>query len=138
MYRAMTKLENERLVRRRFLQCAGCGFGSVALQSMLAGVAHASTDPLAIRSPHYAPRARRVLFLFMAGGPSQHDLFVPKERVIRDHGQRVGASGLPSGVQVGTERFLTLGPASTIRPRGQSGATISDLLPHIARVADEL
>ncbi len=124
--------------RRRFLECAGCGFGAVAFQAMLADLASASTSPLAGRPAHFAPRARRVVFLFMAGGPSQHDLFVPKPRLARDHGHRVGASGLPQGIQVGTERFLTLGPAAAFQPRGQSGATISDLLPHIAGVADEL
>jgi hypothetical protein len=126
------------LDRRRFLECAGCGFGAVALQAMLADLACASTSPLAGRAPHFAPRARRVVFLFMAGGPSQHDLFVPKPRLAKDHGQRVGASGLPTGIQVGTEKFLTLGPATAITPRGESAATISDLLPHLAGVADEL
>lgn len=126
------------LNRRRFLKCAGCGFGAVALQAMLADVASAATSPLAPKAPHFRPRARRVIFLFMAGGPSQHDLFLPKPRLVRDHGRRVGASGLPRGLQVGTEKFLTLGPAARFAPRGQSGAMISDLLPHLARVADEL
>src|SRR5215472_7416633 len=88
--------------RRRFLECAACGFGGVALQAMLADVARAAQSPLASRAPHFAPAARRVIFLFMAGGPSQLDLFVPKPRLARDHGRRVGASGLPSGLQVGT------------------------------------
>ncbi|MBI3862952.1 MAG: DUF1501 domain-containing protein, partial [Planctomycetia bacterium] len=76
--------------RRRFLNCAACGFGGVAFQAMLANIAAASSSPLASRAPHFAPRAKRVIFLFMAGGPSQHDLFVPKPRLVREHGQRVG------------------------------------------------
>jgi hypothetical protein len=138
MNQDFTTAEDARFHRRRFLQCAGCGFGGIALRAMLADVAEAATSPLASQAPHFAPSARRVIFLFMAGGPSQHDLFVPKPRLVRDHGRRVGASGLPRGLQVGTERFLTLGPAAPIKPRGQSGATVSDLLPHIAGVADEL
>ena len=78
--------------RRDFLQCAACGFGGVALHAMLADMAAAANNPLAPRTPHFAARAKRVIFLFMAGGPSQHDLFVPKPRLVRDHGQRVGAT----------------------------------------------
>jgi hypothetical protein len=124
--------------RRHFLNCAACGFGGVALQGMLADIASAATSPLASRSPHFEPRAKRVIFLFMAGGPSQHDLFVPKPRLVREHGQRVGVTNLPRGIPVGTEKFLTLGPASEFAPRGQSGAMISNLLPKLAGVADEL
>jgi hypothetical protein len=126
------------LNRRRFLECAACGFGSVALQAMLADVARAAESPLAGRAPHFAPRAKRVIFLFMSGGPSQHDLFVPKPRLVRDHGKRVGVTNLPRGIPVGTEKFLTLGPAAEFAPRGHSGAMISSLLPHLAGVADEL
>jgi len=126
------------LNRRRFLECAACGFGSVALQAMLADVARAAESPLAGRAPHVTPRAKRVIFLFMSGGPSQHDLFVPKPRLVRDHGQRVGVTNLPRGIPVGTEKFLTLGPAAEFAPRGESGAMISNLLPHLAGVADEL
>src|SRR5262245_28825491 len=97
--------------RRRFLEHAACGFGGVALQAMLADVAAAAASPLASRAPHFAPRAQRVIFLFMSGGPSQLDLFVPKPRLLRDHGKRVGVTNLPRGIPVGTERFLTFGPA---------------------------
>jgi len=124
--------------RRHFLQTTACGFGGVALQAMLADVARAAQSPLASRPPHFSPRAKRVIFLFMAGGPSQLDLFVPKPRLLRDHGQRVGVTNLPRGIPVGTDKFLTLGPATKFVPRGQSGAVISDLLPHLAGVADDL
>jgi hypothetical protein len=124
--------------RRRFLECAACGFGGVALEAMLAGVADAAQSPLASRAPHVTPAAKRVIFLFMAGGPSQLDLFVPKPRLARDHGKRVGVTNLPRGIPVGTDKFLTLGPTTEIAPRGQSGATMSSLLPHLATVADDL
>ena len=126
------------LNRRHFLQRAACGFGGVALHAMLADVAAAADNPLAPRTPHFVPRAKRVIFLFMAGGPSQHDLFVPKPRLVRDHGKRVGLTDLPRGIPVGTEKFLTLGPVAPIAPRGQSGAMISNLLPHLSGVADDL
>jgi hypothetical protein len=124
--------------RRHFLQCAACGFGGVALRAMLADVAAAADNPLARRTPHFAPRAKRVIFLFMGGGPSQHDLFVPKPRLVRDHGQRVGLTDLPRGIPVGTEKFLTLGPAARFAPCGQSGAMISSLLPRLSNIADDL
>src|SRR5687768_15025129 len=98
MNRRLPPAETVGTSRRRFLECAGCGFGAVALRAMLADVASAAGSPLAPRAPHFTPRARRVIFLFMAGGPSQHDLFVPKPRLVRDHGRRVGASGLPRGL----------------------------------------
>lgn len=123
------------LNRRRFLERAACGFGAVALRAMLA---EAGTNPLAIRPPHIAPRAKRVIFLFMAGGPSQHDLFVYKPRLARDHGQRVGVTNTPREIPYGTEKFLTLGPMSPFAPRGKSGLMMSDLVPHLANVADEL
>jgi len=110
----------------------------VALQAMLANVASASESPLALRAPHVPARAKRVIFVFLAGGPSQHDLFVPKPRLVRDHGKRVGVTNLPRGVAVGVDKYLTLGPAAEFIPRGESGAMISTLLPHLAGVADDL
>lgn len=128
-----------RLNRRRFLECAGCGFGAVALQAMLAQVASSAESPLARRAPHFPPRAKRVIFLFMSGGPSQLDLFVPKSRLVRDHGQRVGVTSFSPGVVApGTEKFLSLGPVAEFAQHGESGATISKLLPQLGTVADEL
>jgi hypothetical protein len=138
MHKTSPIVDSRALNRRRFLECAACGFGSVAVQAMLADLAKAAESPLAGRVPHFAPRAKRVIFLFMSGGPSQLDLFVPKPRLVRDHGQRVGVTNLPRGIPVGTEKFLTLGPAAEFAPRGESGAMISSLLPHLAGVADEL
>ena len=128
----------EGLSRRRFLECTSCGFGAIALQAMLSDVASGMNNPLAIREPHFRPRAKRVIFVFLSGGPSQHDLFVPKPRLVRDHGKRVGVTNLPRGIPVGTDRYLTLGPAAEFAPRGQSGAMISNLLPHLSGVADDL
>ncbi len=127
-----------KLSRRKLLCTAACGFGGLALQSMLADMAQAAS-PLAVRSPHFPARAKRVIFLFMAGGPSQHDLFDYKPRLVRDHGQRMGVTNEQEGVStVGIDKYLALGPMAPITPRGQSGMMMSDLLPNLASVADDL
>lgn len=125
--------------RRQWLQTAGCGFGGLALQAMMASpVAAANRRPLEVRRPHHAPRAKRVIFLFMAGGPSQPDLFDPKQLIINKHGQTVTAPVDGNQIRVGVEKFLALAPVAPVRPRGESGMMISDLMPHLATVADEL
>ena len=76
--------------RREVLRRAGGGFGSLALAALLAdagGRRSPPADPLAPRPPHSPARARRVIFLFMPGGPSQVDTFDPKPRLNRDHGK---------------------------------------------------
>ncbi|MGE3779326.1 MAG: DUF1501 domain-containing protein, partial [Pirellulaceae bacterium] len=67
-------LPSDSFSRRRMLQTAACGFGGLALADML----HAATGSQTVRGSAVPPKARRVIFLFMAGGPSQHDLFDPK------------------------------------------------------------
>ena len=76
--------------RREVLRRAGAGFGSLALAALLADDVSAGRtpdNPLAPRPPHFPGRARRVIFLFMPGGPSQVDTFDPKPRLTRDHGK---------------------------------------------------
>jgi hypothetical protein len=124
--------------RRHFLRKAACGFGGLALNTMLADIAKASSNPLASRQPQFMPKAKRVIFLFMAGGPSQHDLFDYKERLAKTHGQRLGLPSNPMPFPVGTEKFLTMGPMAKFAPRGQSGMVISDLMPHLHGVADDI
>src|SRR5262245_66463054 len=74
--------------RREMLQRAGAGFGSVALAALLADETRAAApaDPLAPRKPHFEARAKRVIFLFMPGGPSQVDTFDPKPELTKRHG----------------------------------------------------
>jgi hypothetical protein len=122
--------------RRRLLQKAGCGFGSVALGGMLARMAEASTGPLHEKSPHFAPRAKRAIFLFMAGGPSQPDLFDPKPLIAKKHGETITPGVDGREVSIGIDKYLALAPSVPIRPRGDSGILISDLMPHLAQVAD--
>lgn len=124
--------------RRRFLQTSACGFGSIALSALLTENARAEANPLAPRSPHFAPRAKRVIFLFMAGGPSQHDLFDYKPRLKVEEGKKPTIPFLGKEATVGLENSMSLGPMSPFAPRGQSGMVMSDLLPHLAKVADNL
>jgi hypothetical protein len=130
--------------RRWFLRNTACGFGALALNAMLAessrhaAQAAAGTNPLAPRPPHYHARAKRVIFLFMAGGPSQHDLFDHKPRLVKDHGRPPGVRPSDKLVSFGLDKSLTLGPCAKFAPRGKSGIVISDLLPKLAEVADEL
>lgn len=120
--------------RRRLLAQSACGFAGLALADLL----QAAQNPLAARLPGHRPKAKRVIFLFMGGGPSQMDLFDPKPFIERRHGQKVD-SPLPKQVtQVGTEQYLALKAMAPVRPRGQSGMMISDLMPHLAGVADDL
>jgi len=123
-----------RSTRRQWLRSAACGFGALALHDIL----RAASNPLAARIPGMTPKAKRVIFLFMAGGPSQMDLFDPKPFITSRHGQKIDSPLRPEVTQVGTEQYLALAPMAPVKPRGQSGMMISDLLPHLAGVADDL
>lgn len=133
--------------RREFLLRAGGGIGGIALAALLnsetlRGNAQAGErgagNPLAPREPHFAPRAKRVIYLFMHGGPSHVDLFDPKPDLIKYAGQP-----LPESFgEVMTRRKVAqnplLGPVRPLRPRGESGLEVSDFLPEIAGHADDL
>ena len=82
---------NQNLSRRELLKVSSAGFGWLALAGLLgqeqAAAAVASSDPLAVKPPHFPARAKRVIFLFMHGGPSQMDTFDYKPLLKRDHGK---------------------------------------------------
>ncbi len=124
------------LTRRHLLRSTACGFGALALHDL----AHAATatNPLAVKPAPLQPKAKRVIFLFMGGGPSQMDLFDPKDYIDRMHGQTIESPLRKEVTQIGTEKFLALKAMSPVKPRGQSGMMISDLMPHLASVADDL
>ena len=116
--------------RRAFVQSLCAGLGSVGLRDML----RAETAPALHTGPHFAPRAKHLIVLFMTGGPSQMDLFDPKPALLKYAGQR------PSSVDLRTERVTGgLLPAPwQFRPGGESGLLISDLLPNLRDCADDL
>jgi hypothetical protein len=120
--------------RRAWLRQTSAGFGAMALHGLL----NAASNPLAVRAPMLQPRAKRVIFLFMSGGPSQMDLFDPKPLIQQKHGKSVNAPLPEQHRHDSTAGLLALGTDIPVRPRGQSGLTISDLLPHTAAIADEL
>ena len=123
-----------RASRREILRLSGAGFGSVALAALLADQtsgAHRTADSPAPRGPHLAARARRVIFLFMAGGPSQVDTFDPKPRLLRDNGKASPKAYL------GQTRKLLASPWK-FRKHGESGLDVSELFPHIGSCADSL
>jgi Protein of unknown function (DUF1501) len=123
-----------RASRRDILRRAGAGFGSVALAALLhdqAAAAPPAANPLESREAHHAPRARRVIFLFMPGGPSQVDTFDPKPRLARDNGK-------PSPkAYLGQTRKLLASPWK-FHKHGESGLDVSELFPHVGSCADSL
>ncbi len=125
--------------RRHFLRTAACGFGSLAFASLLnEHVAAATGNPLLPRSPHLRPRAKRVIFLFMQGGPSQVDLFEYKPRLVKEHGKPIPFQRPKDEAEDGIERSKLLGPVAKMSRRGQSGLWWSDLLPHTGQHVDRL
>lgn len=120
--------------RRDMLRLSSIGFGSLALSSLL----HAETPtqhPLASREPHFAARAKRIIFLFMHGGPSQVDTFDYKPALIRDHGKPLPFPK-PRIVSGATGNLLR--SPFKFSQHGDSGAWVSGLFPHIAEHVDDL
>ena len=121
------------LPRRAFLRHSAAGFGLLGLQSLLATE---PSHPLAPKQPQFPPRAKRIIFLFMHGGPSSIDTFDPKPRLYADHGKPVPFKrGLTFGE--GAVRGL-MKPLWDFKQHGQSGIPVSSLFPHVATCADDL
>jgi hypothetical protein len=120
--------------RRRFLSHSSFGFGAIALHHLLANDGWA-----ALPTAHIAPRAKSVIFLFMMGGQSQVDLFDPKPRLAELHGQPLPSS-LAAAKKSSTGDILEslLASPHSFKPHGQCGMALSNLLPHTARLADEI
>ena len=124
--------------RREWLGNWGCGFGMLALRSLLAEPATAKPDPLGPKPPHHAARAKRVIFLWMQGGPSQVDLFDHKPLLTRRDGEEIPYA-LPSNRSMpGVAYSRLMGPIAEFAPAGQSGLPVTDLLPHLSRHIDDI
>src|SRR5438270_11686847 len=124
----------EPITRRAMLGRIGTGLGVIGLAGLLSEQEARADSPLAPKQPHFRPRAKRLIHLFMNGGPSQVDTFDPKPALTRYHGQRPPAANLSS--ERGT-RGLMRSPFRFNRC-GQSGLEVSEIFPHIARHADDL
>jgi hypothetical protein len=130
--------------RRELLARTGCGFGLLALADLLAAKAGATritdepsraTQPYAVRTPHHRPRAKRVIFLYMPGGPSHVDLFDPKPRLIKDGGKPLPFEK-PKLERTKTGNLLA-SPWKFSR-HGQSGIEMSELPPGMASCIDDI
>ena len=129
------------LSRRAMLRDAACGFGFLGLSSLLAeaattGSSAAAADPLLPRAPHFPARAKRVIFLFMHGGPSSIDTFDPKAYLDAHNGDPLPIKR-PLAFAAGKPGPLMKSPW-TFRPGGQSGLPVSDLFPNVRECADDL
>lgn len=112
--------------RRELLRRAGCGMGMLAMKSMLAG------------APHHAAKAKRVIFLFMQGGPSHMDMFEYKPELEKRNGQPLSFQ-LPKNYEApGIRDARLFGPISKFVRQGKRGMLMTDMLPHLGSVADEL
>ena len=139
------RAEYARLITRRwfFRQC-GVGLGSIALASLFKDTGLAATsvktpDPLGPKSPHFAPKAKRVIFLFMAGAPSQLDMFDYKPELAKYDGKPVPAE-LVKG-----QKYAFIRPDAALYAtefkfgkHGKCGAELSEAIPHLAEVVDDI
>ncbi|NBR85379.1 MAG: DUF1501 domain-containing protein [Proteobacteria bacterium] len=129
------------LTRREMLWRSGAGFAGLAMTGLLAAEARADApksspaNPLAPRQPLFAPRAKRVIFLFMHGGPSQVDTFDYKPQLEKDHGKPLPFPK-PRIVSGATGNLLKSPWA--FKPYGQSGIEVSDLFPNVGRCVDDI
>lgn len=125
--------------RRDFLARGGAGFGALALASLLQDRAAAAiNNPLSPKKPHFAPRAKSVIFLFMEGGPSHLDTFDPKPLLNKLAGQSLPESFGPVITSMGEARSPLLASKRTWKQYGQNGTWVSDWLPHTAHCVDDL
>ena len=113
--------------RRDVLSSVSCGFGYLAFSALAARAAVANDKPLSPKQPHFTPRAKRVIFLCMSGGPSHVDTFDYKPRLITDDGKPGSRPG-----------SVWLAPKAEFKQRGKSGLWISDFFPNVAAHADDL
>src|SRR5438270_14082182 len=133
---------NRKISRRELLRASSAGFGSLALAGLLGEQMRAATTsgqsaagPLSVKEPHFAPKAKRVIFLFMHGGPSQVDTFDYKPLLQRDHGKPLPFA-LPRVVSSPTGNLLK--SPFAFKQYGDSGAWVRELVPNVAGCVDDL
>ncbi|REK11982.1 MAG: DUF1501 domain-containing protein [Planctomycetota bacterium] len=128
------------LSRRELLRRTGLGFGSLALAQLMAGEQLLSTseaatplNPLAPKLPHFTPRAKHVIHLFMNGGPSHVDTFDPKPELTKRHGQE-----LPFNLRTERKTGAAFRSPYKFTKHGQSGIEVSEIFPHVAECIDDI
>ncbi len=140
----MSNISSSSIPRRTFLSHSGLALGAAAAGMLLADDAataapRRSADPLAPKQPHFAPRAKSIIYLHMIGAPSQLDLFDPKPKLNELDGEVCPAS-LVEGKDfafIGGEMRLA-GSQYKFQQHGESGQTVSELLPHFAKIVDDV
>jgi hypothetical protein len=141
------KQELRQITRRHFFSQCAVGLGSMALASLLSDdalfAAAARDTQHAARKPHFPPKAKSVIYLFMAGGPSQLELFDYKPALQKYNDQVIPKSFIEGKRFAFMDTFTKeppklLGARRTFKQHGKSGAWVSELLPHIASVADDI
>ncbi|MFN0109763.1 MAG: DUF1501 domain-containing protein [Blastocatellia bacterium] len=126
--------------RRWFIEQCGVGLGALALNHLLAGEASGqSQNPLAPKKTHFAPKVKNIIYLFMAGGPSHMELFDNKPTLAKFDGT-LPPPDLLKGYRAAfiNPNSKLLGPKFKFAKHGQSGAEVSELLPHTAKIADDI
>ncbi len=131
------------LTRRKFFERCGTGMGTLALASLLkeSGLAAISpaSEPNSIPAPHFAPKAKNMIYLFMSGGPSHLDLFDYKPELVKRNGQKMPDEMLRNIrlAQIGKEAAV-LGSQYRFQQYGKSGVWLSELLPHLQSIVDDV
>lgn len=130
----------QQVTRRKFFQQCGTGMGALALASLLNEklLAGQSSSPAHI-GPHFAPKAKNIIYLFQSGGPSHLDLFDYKPELIKRNGQKMPAEILKNIrlAQIGKDAAV-LGTKYQFKQYGKSGVWLSDLLPHLQSIVDDV
>jgi len=126
--------------RREFIRDGFCGFGTLAMASMMQRerARAASLNPLAAKAPHHEAKAKSVIFLFMAGGPSQVETFDPKPLLNELDGQPRPKEFGEAKYQFVKEDAKLLGTKRTFKKYGRAGIEVSDLFPHTAECVDDI
>src|SRR4051812_9934333 len=129
------------VTRRWFFRDCGVGLGAVALRALCgeSAATAAPAGPLAPKPPHFAPKAKRVIFLFMAGAPSHLELFDHKPELAKFNGQ-LPPPELLKGYRAAfiSPDAKLLGPKYKFQKVGANGVELSELLPHLATVIDDV
>ena len=125
------------LNRREMLARCANGFGALALTGLLADRSFAglAASPRDVRPPHFRPRARNVIFLYMDGGPSQVDTFDPKPRLDRENGEPIKMETPDTQFD---DKGMVLASPWKFKHYGESGLPVSELFPYVAKRADDL
>jgi hypothetical protein len=134
------QIKNQFLTRRQMLQRTGMGLGALALGGLFPEIAGAapmaanSVNPLLPKGPHFAPKAKRIIHLFLNGGPSQVDTFDPKPSLTKYHGQTLPGEYLKTERKTGS----AFKSPYTFQKYGQSGIEVSEIFSNVAQNVDDM